>query len=121
MGGVALPSGFSSGGGHVYTTGEISGEFIAEEPVTGGVQLTFTIFDPLGNDPGGGALKASGWYVKEDGTEGQMTISAVGQGSLAANVNSGLGAGVGNTFVWNMAADLGVTTAYTDKFVRIYQ
>lgn len=117
LSGVALPHG-TVGGGHVYTVGEVSGEFTDQTPVPNGVRLEFTIFDPFTNSLGAD-ITARGYFLKEDGTIGQMTLSAVGQATKSGNSNTLLSSGVGQTFTWASLTD-GVTDGqFTDKFLEI--
>lgn len=118
LAGVALPHG-DMGGGHIYTIGEISGEIDGQLGVSEGVQIEFSIYDPFSNSAGGD-LEARGYFMKEDGTFGQMTLVSVGQGNeTTPNTNDSLSPGSGNTFVWDSTGD-GVTNGlFTDKFVEI--
>tara|TARA_R110000824_G_scaffold49501_5_gene139028 strand:- start:206 stop:2176 length:1971 start_codon:yes stop_codon:yes gene_type:complete len=115
--GVALPYG-DLGGGKVHTPGEIFAEFNAQDPAVGGVAMTFTIFDPFSNSAGGD-LTARGWWMKEDGTYGQMTLLSVGQGTKTGDTNTALSAGTLQTFVWDAPGD-GITDGeFTRKTIEI--
>lgn len=118
LSGVALPHG-TVGGGHLYTVGEVPGEFNAQLAAVGGVKLTFTIFDPQSNLVAGTG-KARGYFLKEDGTFGQMTLLSVGQGTKNGNDNETLSAGAGQTFIWDNGADGVADGLFTDKFVFIF-
>jgi len=123
MGGMALPSGDVSGGGHVFTSGEYSGKFIGSTPIVGGARLSYKVYDSASGSP---TVMAKGYFLDKNQVLAQMTLfgtatggSSTRSGDQVNSVTADNGATT-YTFDWNSTTD-GISDGdTTHKYLNIF-